>query len=66
VLAGTDVVFALGLVALAKAQGPEGLFGAWIILGVGRYGRAAPQIACADDPCLLAALTLASLTADIP
>ena len=34
-LAGTDVVFALGLVALAKAQGPEGLFGAWIILGVG-------------------------------
>jgi predicted MFS family arabinose efflux permease len=35
VLAGTDVVFALGLVALAKAQGPEGLFGASIILGVG-------------------------------
>ena len=35
VLAGTNLVFALGLVALANAHGPAGLFGAWIILGIG-------------------------------
>jgi predicted MFS family arabinose efflux permease len=35
VLAGTNLVFALGLVALANAQGPVGLFAAWIILGIG-------------------------------
>lgn len=35
VLACTNLVFALGLVALANAHGPAGLFGAWIILGVG-------------------------------
>jgi predicted MFS family arabinose efflux permease len=35
VLAGTSVVFAAGLVALASAQGAAGLFAAWIILGVG-------------------------------
>jgi len=35
VLAGTNVVFALGLAALAGAHGPAGLFGAWILLGVG-------------------------------
>src|SRR5215218_10061708 len=35
VLAGTNLVFALGLIALANAHGPAGLFGAWIILGIG-------------------------------
>ena len=35
VLSGTNLVFALGLAALANAHGPTGLFGAWIILGVG-------------------------------
>ena len=35
VLSGTNVVFALGLAALANASGPAGLFGAWIVLGVG-------------------------------
>ena len=34
-LCGTSVVFALGLAALANAHGRTGLFGAWIILGVG-------------------------------
>lgn len=33
-LMGTNIVFALGLVALALAQGPVGLFVAWAILGV--------------------------------
>lgn len=35
VLSGTNVVFAVGLAALASAQGPAGLFGAWVILGIG-------------------------------
>ena len=35
VLAGTNVVFAAGLVALALAQGPTTLFLAWAVLGVG-------------------------------
>jgi predicted MFS family arabinose efflux permease len=35
VLAGTNLVFALGLVALANARGSGGLFGAWIVLGIG-------------------------------
>jgi predicted MFS family arabinose efflux permease len=35
VLAGTSLVFALGLAALASARGTAGLFGAWILLGIG-------------------------------
>ncbi len=35
VLMGTNGVFAAGLCALAAAQGPVGLFAAWVILGVG-------------------------------
>lgn len=35
VLSGTNLVFALGLAALANAHGPAGLFGAWVILGIG-------------------------------
>ncbi|MDL2336471.1 MAG: MFS transporter [Pseudomonadota bacterium] len=35
VLSGTNLVFALGLAALANARGPAGLFGAWVILGIG-------------------------------
>jgi predicted MFS family arabinose efflux permease len=35
VLIATNVVFALGLVGLALAQGPIGLFAAWIVMGVG-------------------------------
>lgn len=35
VLAGTSLVFAAGLVALALATGPIGLFAAWLIMGVG-------------------------------
>jgi len=35
VLAGTNVVFAVGLAALALAQGPGGLFLAWAVLGIG-------------------------------
>lgn len=35
VLMGTNLVFAAGLSALALAQGPLGLFSAWMILGVG-------------------------------
>ena len=35
VLAGTNGVFALGLAALALAQGPVGLFAAWVVLGIG-------------------------------
>jgi MFS family permease len=35
VLSSTNLVFALGLAALANAHGPAGLFGAWVILGVG-------------------------------
>lgn len=35
VLSGTNLVFALGLAALAMARGPAGLFGAWVILGIG-------------------------------
>ncbi len=35
VLMATSVVFALGLAALAMAQGPWGLFAAWVLLGVG-------------------------------
>jgi predicted MFS family arabinose efflux permease len=34
-LSGTNLVFALGLAALANAHGPAGLFGAWMILGIG-------------------------------
>ncbi|HEY4958974.1 MAG TPA: MFS transporter [Caldimonas sp.] len=35
VLIGTNAVFAIGLVALAMAQGPWSLFAAWAILGIG-------------------------------
>ncbi len=35
VLMATSLVFALGLAALAMAQGPWGLFAAWILLGIG-------------------------------
>jgi predicted MFS family arabinose efflux permease len=35
VLSGTNLVFALGLAALANAHGPAGLFCAWVILGIG-------------------------------
>ena len=35
VLIGTNLVFAAGLIALATARGPWGLFIAWAILGVG-------------------------------
>ncbi len=35
VLMGTNGVFAAGLCALAAAQGPVGLFAAWLILGIG-------------------------------
>ena len=34
VLLGTNVLFALALSALALAQGPWGLFGAWVLLGL--------------------------------
>jgi predicted MFS family arabinose efflux permease len=35
VLMGTNLVFALGLAGLALAQGPAGLFAAWLVLGIG-------------------------------
>jgi MFS family permease len=35
VLAATNAVFAVGLALLAQVQGPWGLFGAWLVLGVG-------------------------------
>ena len=35
VLAGTNLIFALGLASLAAADGPVSLFAAWIVLGVG-------------------------------
>lgn len=35
VLIGTSLVFAAGLAALGLAQGPVGLFAAWIVLGIG-------------------------------
>lgn len=35
VLMATSVVFALGLAGLGMAQGPAGLFAAWIVLGIG-------------------------------
>lgn len=35
VLAATNLVFALGLAALANAQGVAGLFAAWVVIGVG-------------------------------
>ena len=35
VLMGTNVVFAIGLAFLGVAQGPAGLFVAWLVLGVG-------------------------------
>ncbi len=35
VLIGTNLVFALGLLALGSARGPWGLFVAWAILGIG-------------------------------
>jgi predicted MFS family arabinose efflux permease len=34
VLSGTNVVFAAGLAALGLAQGPAGLFAAWVVLGI--------------------------------
>lgn len=39
VLSGTNLVFALGLDALANAHGLAGLFGAWVILGIGMGSR---------------------------
>lgn len=38
VLSCTNLVFALGLAALANAHGTASLFGAWIILGIGMGG----------------------------
>jgi MFS family permease len=35
VLVATNLVFASGLIALSMASGPIGLFGAWIVLGIG-------------------------------
>jgi predicted MFS family arabinose efflux permease len=35
VLMGTSVVFAVGLAALGLAQGPVGLFAAWVVMGIG-------------------------------
>lgn len=35
VLLGTNVLFALALLALACAQGPWGLFAAWVLIGLG-------------------------------
>ena len=35
VLMLTNVVFALGLAALGAAQGPVGLFAAWVVIGIG-------------------------------
>jgi predicted MFS family arabinose efflux permease len=35
VLVATNVVFAVGLALLSRVQGPWGLFGAWLVLGVG-------------------------------
>jgi predicted MFS family arabinose efflux permease len=35
VLASTNLVFAIGLAALAAVSGPVGLFAAWLLLGVG-------------------------------
>jgi len=35
VLMATNIVFALGLVALGFAAGPLGLFAAWVLLGIG-------------------------------
>jgi predicted MFS family arabinose efflux permease len=35
VLSGTSIVFASGLALLAAAHGPGGLFGAWVVLGIG-------------------------------
>jgi predicted MFS family arabinose efflux permease len=35
VLIGTNLVFATGLAALGFAQGPVGLFAAWVVLGIG-------------------------------
>jgi predicted MFS family arabinose efflux permease len=38
VLSATNVVFAVGLVALGLAQGPIGLFAAWVLLGIAMAG----------------------------
>ena len=38
VLMTTNLVFALGLAALAAAQGTAGLFAAWIVIGIGMGG----------------------------
>ncbi|MBL8307855.1 MAG: MFS transporter [Rubrivivax sp.] len=38
VLAGTSLVFALGLASLSWAQGADGLFGAWVLLGIAMGG----------------------------
>jgi MFS family permease len=35
VLIATNIVFALGLAGLGLAQGPTGLFAAWVVLGIG-------------------------------
>ena len=35
VLMGTNLVFALGLAGLGLAQGPIGLFAAWVVIGIG-------------------------------
>jgi predicted MFS family arabinose efflux permease len=35
VLIGTNLIFAIGLAALASVQGPIGLFAAWLVLGIG-------------------------------
>lgn len=35
VLIATNLVFALGLLALSRAEGPWGLFAAWVVIGIG-------------------------------
>jgi predicted MFS family arabinose efflux permease len=35
VLAGTSLLFSIGLVALGLAQGPWGMFAAWLVIGIG-------------------------------
>lgn len=51
VLVGTSLVFAAGLAGLALAQGPVGLFVAWVVLGVG-MGSGLYEAAFAALVCL--------------
>jgi len=38
VLMGTNIIFAAGLITLAVAQGPAGLFIGWLLIGAGMGG----------------------------